>query len=163
MAECIELQPHDPSWTVYFKKEESLLRRLLGNSVDCVNHVGSTAIPTIRAKPVIDIAVEAKPYPPDNSIIQTLQSLGYKLHGESGVTGRIWFTKGIPRKFNLHWCPINGNVAQAQIQFRDALIANPKLANEYETLKLQNADRRHIDSTEYADLKTEFILKVLSE
>lgn len=163
MDERIVLMTHDPSWVTAFEMEADLLRERIGDCVVCVSHVGSTAIPSIRAKRIIDIAVESTVYPPSQWIIDQLGSMQYSHRGESGVPGRVWFTKGSPRQFNLHWCPENGDVALAMIKFRDAMRHNVNLAREYELLKVDAAGRLSVDSAEYADKKTEFVAKVLAE
>jgi len=163
MDERIELVPHDPSWAAKFETEADLLKERLGNWAQFVSHVGSTAIPSIKAKPIIDIVIESKVYPPSKTVVELLESMSYALRGEAGVSGRVWFTKGSPRKFNLNWCPESGEVSQAQIRFRDALKLNSELARKYESLKVAAAGDLHIDSYEYADAKTDFVSKVVAE
>ena len=88
--------------------------------------------------------------------------LGFLAHGNAGVVGRSWFSKGVPHAINLHWCPIDGKVVQSQVFFRDALRADMALAREYEALKKIASFGRHIDSAEYATAKDNFIEMVLS-
>jgi len=161
--EKIVLKANSPEWAVSFEQEAKLLKHALPDQLITAHHVGSTAIASIRAKPIIDIAVESATYPPSKFVNLTLAELGYTSHGESNVPGRCWFSKGIPREFNLHWCPRNGTVVRAQVRFRDALRENSNLANEYELLKFKAAEDRHIDSSEYAKAKSDFILKVLAK
>lgn len=162
MDDRIELVPYDPSWASRFEIEAKLLKERLGNSVLRVSHVGSTAVPSIRAKPIIDIAIESSIYPPSQTVIKRLTSMHYSFHGEAGVSGRVWFKKGSPRTINLHWCPENGDIARAQIRFRDALNLNPDLAKAYESLKLAAANGQGIDSFKYADAKSVFIEKAIA-
>ena len=163
MDERIELVPLDPLWTSTFEIEADILRERLGNRVLRVSHVGSTAVPTIKAKPIIDIAIESKLYPPSQTIIKPRELIDYSCHGDAGVSGRVWFKKGSPRKINLHWCTENGEVARAHIKFRDALNLNSVLAKEYESLKLAAANGQNIDSFEYAHAKSDFIFKAVAE
>ena len=163
MNERIELVPHDPLWTSTFEIEADILREKLGNRVLRVSHVGSTAVPTIKAKPIIDIAIESKLYPPSQTIIKLLELIDYSCRGDAGVSGRVWFKKGSPRKINLHWCPENGEVAGAQIKFRDALNLNSVLAKQYEWPRLAAANGQHIDCFEYAHAKSDFVFKVVAE
>ena len=119
--------------------------------------------PVELKKPIIDIAIESKLYPPSQTIIKLADLIDYSSYGDAGVSGRVWFKKGSPRKINLHWCPENGEVARAQIKFRDALNLNSVLAKECESLKLAAANGQHSDSFEYAHAKSDFIFKVVAE
>jgi len=164
--EQITLKAHQPQWTELFEQEARRLKQALPDHLIAVHHIGSTAVASIRAKPIIDIAVESGNYPPGETVERTLADLGYTAHGESGVPKRCWFTKGMPRLFNLHWCPDNGSVVRAQLRFRDLLRQDSKLASEYELLKCQAAKvakDQHIDSCEYAEAKRDFISSVLKK
>jgi len=159
----IQLNPHNPHWASVFEAESRCLQNQLKHSIVRINHVGSTSVTGIKAKPIIDILVESETYPPNQEIIASLRAMGYENRGESGVPERCWFIKGVPRKYNLHWCPVGGVVARAQIKFRDALKGNSKLACEYERIKTTAAPGQEIDSQTYADAKTEFISRVLAQ
>ena len=115
VTEPVRLVAHDPRWRDVFRTEARLLRRALGTSVSGVHHVGSTAVPCIRAKPIVDIALESQAYPPGESALRALAALGYEHRGESGVEGRHWFVKGVPRSVHLHWCRTGGSVARDQV------------------------------------------------
>lgn len=147
------------TWAKTFEQQAARMKAALSKYVTAVHHVGSTAIPGIKSKPIVDIAIESSRYPPCEFIVGALASLGYVAHGEAGVAGRSWFSMGVPRVINLHWCPENGTVVQAQLHFRDALRAELSLAKEYEALKEKAAFGRHIDSAEYAEAKSRFRLR----
>lgn len=159
--EFIKFETHNLAWAKTFEQQSELLKTQLSEYITAVHHIGSTAVPSIKAKAIIDITVESSVYPPSNLIVNSLIELGYSSHGNSGVTGRYWFSKGVPRVFNLHWCPINGAVVKSQLRFRDALKADETLAKEYETLKIKASYGKHIDSPEYAASKDNFIKSVL--
>ena len=158
----IEFKSHDPDWAKAFEQEFRLLKTVLGKYITAIHHVGSTAIPSIEAKPIIDIAIESSVYPPSDFIVNTLMEFDYVSHGNAGVAGRSCFSKGVPREINLHFCPKNGKVVQSQVCFRDALQTDIALAREYEALKNIASYGRHIDSAEYAAAKDSFIEMVLS-
>ena len=134
----------------------------MGEHIAALNHIGSTAISSIDAKPIFDITVESSEYPPSALVVRTIEKIGILSHGNGGVAGRSWFSKGMPRVNNLHWCPINGAVVQSQLCFRDALRADKTLAKEYEALKKKASCGKHIDSADYAAAKDNFIETVLS-
>ncbi len=159
----IALCPHEPFWSVRYNEESQRLRDKLGALVVQLNHVGSTAIPGIKAKPILDMVLESEVFPPSAKVINSLAELDYTSRGESNVAGRWWFVKGNPRQFHLHWCPLGGVVAQSQIAFRDKLRNNPDLARQYEQIKIAAAPGQKIDSCGYANAKSAFITNVLSQ
>jgi GrpB-like predicted nucleotidyltransferase (UPF0157 family) len=161
--EEIILKTFSSDWHNKFEKEKILLENALGNVVFKTHHIGSTSIPDLLAKPIIDISIEAFDFPPSQRTIEKLSSLGYINKGKSGVTGRYWFTKGEPRQFNLHYCCIGSEVVKKQTIFKDKLMASESLRREYEAIKLNNAKGRDIDSSEYALAKTGFIERVINE
>lgn len=162
MDEAVVLQEYDPLWPKLFCQEEEAIQSALGSEVLSVHHVGSTAVPGMAAKPIIDIAVEIEHYPPTASVIEGLESIGYEHMGESGIEGRHWFRKGTPRSHHVHAVPRNGRVARAQVALRDFLRGNPAEAKEYESIKRRNASGNTIDSAEYASAKSPFIDRILS-
>ena len=145
-----------------FKMEQELISRVLGQNIAKIHHVGSTGVPDLLAKPIIDIAVEATSFPPSKTIIDKLMGIKYEYRGEAGVPGRHWFIKGHPRKFNLHSCALNSAIVQNQVKFRDKLITNEHLRRKYETLKLNNYKDKEIDSSDYAYAKSDFIHQVIA-
>ena len=154
----IELVEHNPIWIQEFEKERTVIVATLPGVV--VHHVGSTAVEDLLAKPVMDICLEAGHFPPTEFDYIQLASIGYENRGESGVAGRIWFTKGAPRKFNLHYCPAGSIVARTQLAFRDELRQSHSLRREYESLKLRFAPGEEIDSALYASAKDEIIQRI---
>ena len=96
----LKLVPHNPRWMGLFSKEAEQLRETSG--VIDVMHIGSTAIPDIDTKPVIDIAVLVIGDPSDPQLCRALTDQSYENRGEYGLPGRQFFTKGIPPLFHLH-------------------------------------------------------------
>ena len=159
--EEITLKSWNDDWQDKFGKEKTLLKNALGSTVFDIHHIGSTSVHDLLTKPIIDMSIEAFDFPPSESTIEKLFSLGYMNKGESGVKGRYWFTKGKPRLFNLHYCCISSEIVKKQTILRDKLRTSESLRREYEAIKLANAKGRDIDSHEYASAKTGFIDKVI--
>jgi GrpB-like predicted nucleotidyltransferase (UPF0157 family) len=157
----IELLASNPAWQKDFREEEHHIRQALGEHIARIHHVGSTAIRGIRAKPIVDIAVESSNYPPSEDVIEVLRGLGYSRRGESGVPGRHWFTKGEPRTHHLHWCPLNGEVVRRQAVFVERLNSDATLAHEYEMLKIDLANRFPYDHDAYALGKSKFVERIV--
>jgi len=160
--ELISLQDHDPTWKTVFLEERKALLEKLCPIVAAVHHVGSTAVPDLKSKPIIDVAVEATEHPPSQNVIDRLSLLGYYYRGEAGIPGRSWFTKGNPRKFNLHFCKQGSAIVKNQLIFRDCLLQSEHLRREYEIIKEKNAIGRMIDDTAYALSKSAFIEDVIN-
>ncbi|WP_080055841.1 GrpB family protein [Spirosoma aerolatum] len=159
--ELIKLQKHDDQWASIFNLEQQKLFNVLAQQVDNIHHVGSTAVPDLMAKPIIDIAIEASTFPPSQTIIDQLATIDYIYKGEAGIEGRHWFIKGNPRQFNLHYCSIQSEVVKNQLKLRDKLIENESFRREYERIKRKNLKNKDIDSPEYALAKSDFIQKVI--
>ncbi len=157
--EQITLHTHDTNWQKTFASEKQLLISLLKQEPIHIHHVGSTAVPDLLAKPIIDIAIEATVFPPTPSIVEQMSSIGYEYRGEAGIEGRHWFTKGTPRKINLHYCALNSSIVKSQLAFRDSLIWNEQLRREYEQIKIKNSAGKDIDDPGYALAKSPLIQK----
>jgi GrpB-like predicted nucleotidyltransferase (UPF0157 family) len=159
--ELITLQKHDNRWKDIFLKEQELISTALGQTINRIQHVGSTAIADLLAKPIIDIAIESTSFPPCQTIIDKLAKIEYEYKGEAGIIERFWFTKGNPRKFNLHFCKTDSDIVRRQTVFRDKLTESEDLRREYELIKLKNYKDKDIDSLDYALAKSDFILRVI--
>jgi GrpB-like predicted nucleotidyltransferase (UPF0157 family) len=163
MAEFIHIVEYDPEWPARFEREAALVRTALGTCCAGIEHVGSTAVPGLAAKPIIDMAVECSIYPPEAGLIAALAGLGYRHRGEFGVVGRHFFSKGRPRTFHLHLLPVGGEVGQRQIAFRDFLRNHPEAAREYASVKRQAAEGRVLESADYVQAKGPFVAAILSQ
>ena len=132
----IILSPHQPIWTDWAKAEISYLTDLLIPYSPIINHIGSTAIPSIQAKPTIDILVEIPPDYDWEIIKQIMHSAGYICMSQN--IDRISFNKGYTptgyaeKVFHIHFHRTEDN---DEIFFRDYLIAHSDVAKQYETLK----------------------------
>jgi GrpB-like predicted nucleotidyltransferase (UPF0157 family) len=160
--ELITLRQHDARWKTLFLQEQECIAAVLEQPASRIHHVGSTAVPDLLAKPIIDIAVESDVFPPAPDIIDKLAAIEYVYKGEASVPGRYWFTKGQPRIFNLHYCAIHSPVVKNQILFRDQLIKNDQLRRAYEYIKRSNYLNKDIDSADYALAKSGFINRVIT-
>jgi GrpB-like predicted nucleotidyltransferase (UPF0157 family) len=165
MAEPVTIVPYDPSWPAAFEAERQALALHLGAEAVNSHHVGSTAIPHMPGKPVLDILVELRTYPPSAACIAALARLGYEHMGESGVPGRIWFRKGRPRTHHIHAVPVDGIAGLRQLTLRDWLRSHPRDAQQYAAFKRAAAAQHtdDIDSAAYAQAKTQFIARMLKQ
>ena len=125
-------------------------------------HVGSTAIPGIKAKPIIDILALVRDIERIDEFNERLQEIGYTPRGEAGIKGRRFFRKHTkPVGFHLHFYDVTNRSVRSYIDFRDYLIAHPGSAEEYEELKIQLAAKYGHDRPTYTEAKADFIQEIL--
>jgi GrpB-like predicted nucleotidyltransferase (UPF0157 family) len=157
----IELHPQDLKWATYFGAARLTLFAALAPYALDIQHVGSTSIPGIKAKPVIDIAVAIEQYPLPDDVLTSVKALGYTYLGEYGIPRRhLFFQRGGPVGYNIHINELANGEFQSHVLFRDYMRANPEAAQEYENLKLELA-RRYDEVTLYADNKGEYVQTIL--
>lgn len=159
----LELQPHDPRWAAYFDEVRASLSGVLGRYALDIQHVGSTSIAGIVAKPVIDVAVAIEQYPLPDEVLTAVAGLGYTYWGDYGIPHRhLFFQRGGPVGYNIHINELANDQFQRHVLFRDYLRAHPDAAQEYERLKLALA-AQHEDVNTYADSKSEFVRDILKK
>ena len=165
------IEPYNPRWKAEFENMERLLRVALHDLIMDIQHVGSTAVPGLLAKPVldIDIIIEDKTLLP--AIIQRLDKLGYLFNGDQGIPGRFAFrqtAETVPfsgkehkwQQHHLYVCYSDSLALKNHLLLRNALRENKELANDYSKLKQSLVDNG-ITREEYTSGKTAFILYVL--
>lgn len=156
----VEVVPHDPRWRDAFEAEAKRVADALGENALAVHHVGSTAIPEIYAKPVIDILVEVRDVAGVDVRGPSMEALGYEVMGEYGIPGRRYFRKddgeGI-RTHHVHAFEAGSAEAVRHLAFRDYMIAHPADAQSYSELKRRLADEHPQNIDGYMDGKDGFI------
>lgn len=154
----VKLIPHDEKWEEEAKKVIQQLEVILGENVIDIQHVGSTSIKGIWAKPILDLAVEVKALAQLNK--EGMLAAGYDACGESGVVGRYLFVKRKDGHISTHHihCYEKGNEdLAAVIKFRDFLNGQPEYAQKYCDLKKKLAERFPKDRASYTAGKEQFI------
>lgn len=154
------LKPHDPRWASEFARESAVLTIELGGSISVIHHVGSTAIPGIYAKPIIDMLAVTN----DTSLLDEstplITGLGYEALGEFGIPGRRYFRKDNSageRTHQIHAFQAGSPQIARHLAFRDYLIAHPAAARDYDMLKHRLAAMFPDDIGSYTDGKDSFI------
>lgn len=159
MPRRVRLVPQNPCWPQMFEEEAANLRRLFGDQVVEVYHIGSTAIPDILAKPIVDILVAVRDIESIDEFNVKMTSAGYLAKGEFGIAGRRFFVKGgeVRRSHHIHIFQEGHSEIDRHLDFRDYLIAHPDEAKAYESVKLELAQRYAEDVDSYTEGKNDFV------
>ena len=157
----VRLVPHDPEWARIYEGERARIEAAIGVHVLDIQHVGSTSIPGIAAKPIVDIAIGVESYEGARVCIAPLEALGYTYHGEHGIPGRHYFTRGDPTLYHVHMHEVTSRAWGNLVLFRDYILAHPKEAQAYLELKQRMAERHRRDRRAYTDGKAAFIERIL--
>ena len=157
----VKLAPYTAEWKRLFEEERSHLQAVLGANVLDIQHVGSTSIPRIVAKPIIDIAIAVESFERARVCVKPIEGLGYEYIGEHGIPRRHFFVKGNPRAYHVHMNEISGRDWENQVLFRDYLLQHPAAAREYTALKVRLAEQFPFDREAYTDGKAPFIERIL--
>ena len=158
----VEIAAYDPSWPEIFAGEAQAIRQALGDALAGIEHVGSTSIPGLAAKPIIDILVGVTP--PAAASIPAFESLGYECQGECGIPGRLFFRKGLvefKRTHHLHLVEAGHEQWQSMLLFRDYLRSHPGDVRRYEDLKRVLAEKFKDNRRAYTKGKADYIQAIL--
>ena len=157
----VRLIPYTDEWGRLFEEEKSRLQAAVGKYVLDIQHVGSTSIPGMGAKPIIDIGIAVKNFEEASECIPPIEQLGYEYKGENGIPRRHFFAKGNPTTHHIHVTEIGSRDWNNQIIFRDYLTQHREIAKAYAELKMGLAQRYPTDRESYLDGKAPFIERVL--
>ncbi len=161
--EPIRLSAYDPGWPARFEEERVALEDAIGDRlVGGIHHVGSTAVPGLEAKPVIDILAGVRDLEGSRAYFEPLAQLGY-MYAPYLTEEMHWFCKPHPsrRTHHLHLVPVDSRRYADELAFRDRLREDPTLTAEYADLKRSLASRFRDDREGYTDAKSEFIRRAL--
>jgi GrpB-like predicted nucleotidyltransferase (UPF0157 family) len=152
--------PHDPEWTLAYEGESDSISRALKDTVVSIYHIGSTSIPGIFAKPVIDVLVEATSVKEVDLRNSHMVNADFEALGEFGIRGRRYFRKSDStglRLCHVHIFAVGSQDARRHLVFRDFLRTHQEEARQYSDLKRSLAKEFPTDIEAYMDGKDEFI------
>ena len=158
---AVVIVEYDPEWPTTFETIRAGVSSALGGLALNIEHVGSTAVPGLPAKPIIDVDVVVRPADAE-SVIRRLVRIGYVHEGDLGVPGREAFRRpaGTPAH-HLYVCPTDSMALKEHLRFRDYLRADPVVAGEYATLKRRLASEFGDDRAAYTAGKAGFVSAAL--
>jgi GrpB-like predicted nucleotidyltransferase (UPF0157 family) len=158
----VQLSSWTPQWQTLFEVEAARLRHALGPLALDVEHYGSTSVPGLLAKPILDILVGGKPPIEAAAYVARLGPLGYEFVPWAGVPEHLVFGRGSVRTHLVHVVEHGGSAWQRALSFRDRLRGDGTLAAAYADLKATLADRYPADRASYTAAKAEFIERALA-
>lgn len=158
----IELVSHNPQWAARFAAEREMLHTAFPGCFLGIEHIGSTAIPGLCAKPVIDMLGIVANLGACDIFARAIGRVGYVVRGENGILNRRYFTRGAPDAVHLHvYAEGNPRIGQ-HLRFRDHLRANADSRRDYEALKRHSADIHAGDRAAYTSAKDSFCANIES-
>jgi len=163
MSNPVIIADYDPDWPQRYEAERGRILAAIAPWVAQIEHIGSTSVPGLGAKPIIDIMVAVRSLDDAAHCIEPLRALGYQYHPEFEDTlpERRYFNRGpSDDHYHLHMVELDGGFWQRHLLFRDYLRAHPEAAQEYERLKRALAAQYRDDRSGYTDAKTEFITAI---
>lgn len=161
MAQHVTVIEYDPAWPLEFEREASRIRGALGENCLEVYHIGSTAVPGLAAKPIIDIMPVVYRLEAVDALSAGFEALGYEYLGEFGIPGRRYMRRGgDERTHQVHVFSVldTANITR-HLAFRDYLRAHPDVCAEYAALKRALAGKYPFDIGAYCDGKEKFVKK----
>lgn len=163
-----EIQDYDPKWVEMYTEESEKIKDLLGDKILQIEHIGSTSIPGLAGKPIIDMAIVVPTSNDANNLVQPLINLGYifdfDIHEKSGGTERHFLKKGTPTKFHLSVCYADrGSFLERQILFRNYLRNHSEARDQYAELKKDLLKQDPSGKNEYLNNKKDFVMSTLKK
>ena len=157
----LRLSPYRDEWPVLYESEQAIVESAIGDHIVDIQHVGSTAIVGMPAKPILDIAIAVEDFKKSRVCIAPLAAFGYSFKGENGIPRRHYFMKGEPCTHHIHMVEETSDEWAKLIRFRDCLRSDRCVAAAYAKLKTSLADRLAGNRVAYQNAKADFIEKVL--
>lgn len=165
MQQVVEVVPYDPAWPARFEAEAAPIRAALGSTLIGIEHVGSTSVPGLAAKPIIDMIPLVRDTRELDGKIGAMAAIGYTPRGEFGLPGRRYFRKGsaYARVVHAHAYQIDHPEVERHLAFRDYLRTHAEARAAYAELKIELAQRHPTDIVAYMDGKDGLIKRLEAE
>lgn len=163
LDEPVELESHNPQWSEAFEEEALRLIDAFGEVIEGVEHIGSTAVEGLVARPVVDIMVGVAQLADIHTRVVKVTELGYDYFGEAGVPERLFFRKRTERDdgdFNISVVEHHGDHWVRNIAVRDYLRAHPEDAEVYGELKQEIVEEGHDTLLDYSDEKAKLLAEL---
>jgi GrpB-like predicted nucleotidyltransferase (UPF0157 family) len=155
--------PHDPQWVTRFNEEKAKLQQAFGNKIIAIEHIGSTSVPSLAAKPLIDMMAVIPQLSDYANYVGRLRQLGYEFMPDRVFGDRVFLPKGPPNNRTYHLSLVEKDSSQWNdaIKFRDYLRTHESERVKYQELKIRLAGLYANNRRAYTDAKNEFIADAL--
>lgn len=157
----LEVVPYNPDWPRQYDRWQKLFARALSASALRIQHVGSTAVPGLAAKPVIDVQISVADVADEARYVPHLEAAGMQLRSTDDIHRFLRPVPGHPRDVHVHVCAAGGAWEREHLLFRDYLWAHPAARDDYAEAKLAAVGTWHDDRWAYTEAKTGIILDIL--
>ena len=164
MSRDMSVVDYDPAWPEAYEAEIARIRTVLGDEIVHAHHIGSTAVPGLAAKPVIDILLEVRELARLDAMDDAMRAIGYEPRGELGIPGRRYFPRGgDERTHHVHAFAIGDPHIAEHLAFRDFLRTHHEAAADYAGVKREAAAMHRYDPDGYVAFKQRAVSRVLSD
>ncbi|MBN8233878.1 GrpB family protein [Halobacillus kuroshimensis] len=154
----VEVVSYDSNWSFFFEQEKQLLEKIFSPTLVEVHHIGSTAVPGLAAKPVIDLLPVVSELKAVDEAVAAMEEAGYEAKGENGLPGRRFFQKGgQDRTHHVHVFEVGSPEIERHLVFRDYLRTHDAERNAYGRLKKQLAQAHRFNIDAYIEGKGGFV------
>ncbi|GGI11715.1 GrpB family protein [Gottfriedia solisilvae] len=153
----VRLKEYTQTWKTMFEDEVKVLNAIFGNEIIVFEHFGSTSIPGMKAKPVIDMMCIVRDIERIDTYNEKMIELNYDVAGDWGITGRRLFRKGGEnRTHHIHFYQIDNPHIERHLIFRDYLLAHPEEVQKYSEFK-ENLAKKYESTSDYSPAKKAFV------
>jgi len=161
----IIIEDYNSNWPKQFEKEKEKLQEILADKIIAIEHIGSTAVEGLGAKPILDIAIGVNDLNVVSEFVKLLEPIGYEFVYHKNFPERRFFRKGQwgAGTHHLHFYPFEGEHWNNQLLFRNYLCTHPEVLIEYLQLKIELAKTFRFDRASYTENKADFIQEVLRQ
>jgi GrpB-like predicted nucleotidyltransferase (UPF0157 family) len=165
MGKEISIEAYNSNWPKQFEEEKVTLKKILVDKIIAIEHIGSTAVKGLGAKPILDIAIGVNDLDAVSELIERLKSIGYEFVYHQEFPERRFFRKGQWKAgtHHLHFYQFEGEHWNNQLLFRNYLRTHPDVLKEYQQLKISLAKKFRFDRVSYTKNKAAFIQKVIRQ
>ena len=154
----VEVSSYQEQWPIQFREEAEKIKAIFGEEIIAIHHIGSTAVPNLDAKPIIDLMPIVKQISHVDSYDDQMRELGYDPRGEYGIEGRRYFPKGEDhRTHHVHMFQAGSRHIERHLAFRDYLKEHPTVKEQYGQLKKTLAQQFPFDMDAYIRGKNDFV------
>jgi GrpB-like predicted nucleotidyltransferase (UPF0157 family) len=158
MSSRVEVVPYDPAWPQRFRELATALRAALGDTASRIDHIGSTAVPGLDAKPIMDLQVSVGDFDPMDAYRLPLERLGYVFRSDNTeLTKRYFREPAGHQRTHIHVRRLGSWSEQFALLFRDYLRSDQVEAQQYAAIKIALAAEHHLDRKKYMDAKEPYL------